>query len=59
MAKETGAVINLRDKVKVVGIAHKDSKKQKLTPGKEYSVHPSVAENLIETGHAKAATDKK
>lgn len=59
MAKETGTVINLRDKVKVVGIAHKDKDKQKLEVGKTYSVHPTVAENLIETGHAKAETGKK
>lgn len=58
MAQETGKVVNLRDKVKVVGIAHKDGKKQKLEVGKTYSVHPTVAANLIETGHAKAA-DKK
>lgn len=50
--------INLREKVEVIGIAHKDTKKQKLEVGKVYKVHPIQAANLVETGHAKLA-DKK
>ncbi len=55
MAKETkGEVVNLREKVKVIGIDHKDSKKQKLVSGKTYDVHPDTAKNLVESGHAKS-----
>lgn len=55
MATETkGSAINLRKRVDVKGIKHKEPKKQKLELGKVYSVHPTQAENLIATGHAVA-----
>lgn len=60
MATETkGTPVNLRKRVDVVGIKHKDPKKQKLEAGKVYSVHPTQAENLIKTGHATEVKEKK
>lgn len=57
--KNQEEVINLRKRVEVKGIAHKQSGKQKLEVGKIYSVHPTQAENLIETGHAVKVDAKK
>lgn len=56
---EKGAVLNTREKETVIGITHATDKKQKLTPGKEYKVHPLTAENLVNTGHAKYKDEKK
>lgn len=59
LKKDEGKVINLRNKVQVKGIKHKEPSKQKLEVGKVYSVHPLQAENLIETGHAVKVEGKK
>lgn len=50
--------VNLRTTVKVKGVKHEKPGKQKMVAGKEYSVHPLTAQNLVDTGHAEYV-DKK
>lgn len=51
MKKETGAVVDLRKKVKVKALKVL-SVPQHLTVGKEYEVSPAVAENYLKNGIA-------
>lgn len=59
MAQKNGKPVNLRDTVEVIGIKHKDGKKQRLKIDKSYKVHPLTAKNLVNSGHAKGGKDYK
>lgn len=59
MANDKGKPVNLRDTVEVIGVKHKDSKKQRLKVDKAYRVHPLTAKNLVTTGHAKGGKGYK